>query len=84
MPVDNILVLGIVGRKNVMMSMSMYSMYHSEFIKTLLLNYGSQLDDISIMPPFSNHFDTQSIEENNSFMNNKLCNSFAEEKLKRP
>lgn len=63
MPVGNILVLGIIGRKNVMMSKSMYSMYHSEFIKTLLLNYGSQLDDISIMPPFLNHFDTQSIEE---------------------
>lgn len=46
-----------------MMSMYTYTMYHSEFIKTLLLNYGSQLDDISIMPPFSNHFDTQSIEE---------------------
>ena len=63
MPFDNILVFGIVGRKNVMMSMSLYSVYHSEFIKTLLLNYGSQLDNISIMLPFSNHFDTQSIEE---------------------
>lgn len=63
MPVGNRLVFGIVGRKNVMMSMSLYSIYHSEFIKTLLLSYGSQLDDISIVPPFSNHFDTQSIEE---------------------
>lgn len=63
MLVGNILVFGIVGRKNVMMSMSLYSVYHSEFIKTLLLNYGSQLDDISIMPPFSNYYDTQSIEE---------------------
>lgn len=63
MPVGNMLVLGIVGRKNVMMSMALYSVYHSEFIRTLLVNYGSLLNDISIMPPFLNHFDTQSIEK---------------------
>lgn len=63
MPIDKVLVFGIIGRKNVMMPMSVYSTYHSELVKTLLVCYSSQIERISIIPPFSNHFDTQSIEE---------------------
>lgn len=63
LPIDKVLVFGIVGRKNVMMPISVYSTYHSELVKTLLACYSSQIECISIIPPFSNHFDTQSIEE---------------------
>lgn len=61
--IDNILILGIVGRKNVKMPMSLYSTLHSEFVKTLLIHYCSQIDNILIIPPFSNDYDTHTIEE---------------------
>lgn len=60
---DDVLIFGIIGRKNVKMSMSLYSAYHGEFIKTLLNNYNRQLDRVSVVPPFSNDFDTKKIEK---------------------
>ena len=60
--IDNFLVSGIVGRKNVNISKALFSIYHSLFVNTLLANYSSQLDGIMIKPPFSNSFDTQNVE----------------------
>lgn len=60
--VGDTLVFGIVGRKNVKMPMSLFSTYHGELTKTLLMNYGGQLGDFMIVPPFANDFDTKSIE----------------------
>lgn len=59
---EETLVFGIIGRKNVSMTFDTYSTYHGEFVRMLLLNYGGQIDKISIIPPFSNNFDTKSIE----------------------
>lgn len=67
LPIDEMLVFGIIGRKNVSLPMSLFSIFHSELVKTLLNKYCGQVDDISVVPPFSNHFDTKKIEERKEY-----------------
>lgn len=56
------LIFGIKGRKNVKMHIALYSIYHSEFIRMMLTFFSSQIDEIKVLPPFYNSYDTKNIE----------------------
>lgn len=64
---DDFLAFGIVGRKNVPLSIESFSEYHSEFVKMLLSHMGSQAPSIIVKSPFDNIFDTNNIENSNEY-----------------
>lgn len=59
---DDRLVFGILGRKNVLMTISEYSIYHSCFINTILYYYGKRIKSIRITVPFESEYDTRKID----------------------
>lgn len=61
---NDFLAFGIIGRKNVPLSIEIFSEYHSEFVKMLLSHMGSQAPNIIIKTPFDNILDTNNIENN--------------------
>ena len=59
---DGFLAFGIMGRKNVQLSIDTYSIYHGKFVEILLNKLGSHYSSIIIKAPFENTLDTKNIE----------------------
>lgn len=56
------LIFGILGRKNVLMTMSEYSTYHSFMVNTILYFFSKQVRSIRVTAPFESEFDTRKID----------------------
>lgn len=56
------LVFGILGRKNVLMTMSEYSIYHSSMVNTILYFFSKRIKNIHVTAPFESEFDTRNID----------------------
>ena len=59
---DNKLVFGILGRKNVLMTMDEYAIFHSSMVNTILNFYSKRIRSIRVTVPFDNEYDTRRIE----------------------
>lgn len=59
---DDRLVFGILGRKNVLMTMTEYSIYHSCFINTILYYYSKRIKSIRVTVPFESEYDSRKID----------------------
>lgn len=56
------LVLGILGRKNALLSIAEYSSYHSAMVETIILYFNKIIDKISIVQPMLSDYDTHSVD----------------------
>ena len=56
------LILGILGRKNTMLSISDYSSYHSAMIDVLILFFNKVVERITVTQPMVSSYDTHSID----------------------
>ena len=56
------LVFGILGRKNVLMTMLEYSLYHSHMVNTILYNFCQRVKSICVTVPFESEYDTRKID----------------------
>ena len=61
---DEGLLLGIIGRKNAMLTLSEYSLYHSAMLETIIL-FNKVVSKIVVTQPMVSDFDTHSIENGN-------------------
>ena len=59
---DNRLVFGILGRKNVLMTMSEYSIYHSFMVNTILYFFSKRIKTIRITAPLESDYDTRHVD----------------------
>lgn len=59
---DEGLTFGILGRKNVLLTIVEYSSYHSAMIETIILYFNKVIDKISIVQPMVSDYDTHSID----------------------
>ncbi len=59
---DKELVFGILGRKNVLMTMSEFSIYHSSMVNTILYFFSKRVKSIRVTAPFESEFDTRKID----------------------
>lgn len=62
-PEDNKLVFGILGRKDSLLSISEYGIYHGRFVEMLMSHFSSEITEVLIQSPFVNSKDTQKIEK---------------------
>ena len=56
------LVLGILGRKNALLTIAEYSSYHSAMVETIILYFNKIIEKISIVQPMVSDYDTHSID----------------------
>lgn len=56
------LIFGILGRKNVMLTVSEFSAYHSIMLNVLLCNFGKEIKTIQILSFMESEYDTRQID----------------------
>ena len=56
------LYFGILGRKGVDMTIEEFSVFHGDFVKMLLRHFFYDVDNIEILTPNNNSYDTKRIE----------------------
>lgn len=59
---DNKLILGILGRKNVLLTVSEFSAYHSIMLNVLLSNFGKEIKSIQVLSFLESEYDTRQID----------------------
>lgn len=59
---EDSLILGILGRKNTMLSIYEYSLYHSAMIEVLILFFNKVVEKIVVTQPMLSNYDTHSID----------------------
>lgn len=56
------LIFGIMGRKNVLLTITEYSLYHSAMVETLVLHFSDIIREIRVIQPLLSDYDTHSID----------------------
>lgn len=56
------IVFYMIGRKGVVMSKDIYSVYQGRFLEMLLKNYANEVDAIEILLPLRNEYDVKNVD----------------------
>lgn len=58
----NRVIFGLIGRKDINISIDEYSIYHGRFVEMLVKHYLNKVASISVLRPSDNEFDSDKID----------------------